>query len=479
MLSTLEKEKQAHAEGRARVRDYWENMSGYRAHQEFRKLPGEGEECPDCRCYGQSVRACNRRWEGVLKMERGTINHYYGFGWVGMVGFGCAMDVLLETSRAKHHTDLTLYWAHVVNIFALMKGPEVARYVAMGGRLKPRQEMEKRFPAVYLFVKEVVQLMTESREDKWGFPLRARIYALSYSWHSAEHPDPTGSTAKTVMEGLENNGFADSKSFVRAGREEGDSLFSMQRGGKREKKEGEEDEETWMEKDFQRTSNNTLPENTISFPIYFQDFTKLEGVTNKAPYHKHGWTNFESRVARVKDEDQTIHLGPFTGTLEQIPLSPPAFQRLLEEKKPEERSDDNKEGFVVRFTNGKEDRPLVANLYRDFMLDTQGRGEMTIIIWSKYQAESDTKEKGEMLGEYFAWMGEQPECEVEEVYLRECHLNDHSLPRVAAGLGALSSLQELDLRGNKFGLSSLSALTCLRQLKSGLRLIDSSFTVSQ
>uniref|UniRef100_A0A0G4EZJ3 Uncharacterized protein n=1 Tax=Chromera velia CCMP2878 TaxID=1169474 RepID=A0A0G4EZJ3_9ALVE len=190
---------------------------------------------------------------------------------------------------------------------------------------------------------------------------------------------------------------------------------------------------------------------------------ELEGVTTKTPYHKRSWTNFESRVAAIKPEDNTIHLGPLTGTLEQAPLSPPAFQRLQEEKRPEERTDDNREGFVVRFTNGKEDRPLVANLYRAFVLDTQVRRQKEIDMNNKYKI--DTKEKGKMLREYFAWMGEQPVCQVEEVVLRDCHLNDDSLPPIAAGLGALSSLWKLELVGNKFGLSSLSALTCLCQLK--------------
>uniref|UniRef100_A0A0G4HSZ6 Uncharacterized protein n=1 Tax=Chromera velia CCMP2878 TaxID=1169474 RepID=A0A0G4HSZ6_9ALVE len=117
--------------------------------------------------------------------------------------------------------------------------------------------------------------------------------------------------------------------------------------------------------------------------------------------------NFKSRVAAVKDKKYIIHLGPLTGTLEQVPLSPPAFQRLLEEKRPEERTDGNKEGFVVRFTNGKEDRPLVANLYREFVLDTQVRGQKEIDMEGKYKI--DTK-KEKMLEEYFAWLGEQPEC---------------------------------------------------------------------
>uniref|UniRef100_A0A0G4FL13 Uncharacterized protein n=1 Tax=Chromera velia CCMP2878 TaxID=1169474 RepID=A0A0G4FL13_9ALVE len=478
------------------------------AYVKFRELPGERGRCPDCRCCGQLLRACNHRWEGVLKVKTDAITHYYDFAWTGYrkiegvksmeVGFGCAMDALLETSGAKHHTELTLYWAHVLNIFALMKGPEVAKYVAMGGRLKPRQEMEKRFLGVYLSVEEVLQLMT-GRE-------RAHIYALSYCWQSAKHPDPTGSTAKTVMQGLEKKekdrddrrkeiGIP-KKSFVCEGREDGENLFSNERGGKREKREGEEDEETWMEKYFQRTSTNTLPENTYDFPVYFQDFTslhqwlpvkgrtpeenalfkqglgllscnyrntsidvyfirctdvpvELEGVTNKTPYHKRGWTNFESRVAAVKFGFSTIHLGPLTGTLEQVLLSPPAFQRLLEEKRLEERTDDNKEGFVVRFTNGKEDRPLVANLYRAFVLDTQVRGQKKIEMRGKYNI--DTKEKGEMLGEYFAWMGEQSECQVEEVYLEHCEFNDDSLPPIAAGLRALSSLRKLDLSRTNLG----------------------------
>uniref|UniRef100_A0A0G4GS63 Uncharacterized protein n=1 Tax=Chromera velia CCMP2878 TaxID=1169474 RepID=A0A0G4GS63_9ALVE len=134
MLSNLEKERQAHAGGRARVRQHWENMDVvplHDAYRRFRELPGEGKACPDCPCCGQSVRACNRRWEGVLKINTDAIKHYYEFGEREVVGFGCAMDVLLETSFAKHHTELTLYWAHVVNIFALMKGSEVAKYVAM------------------------------------------------------------------------------------------------------------------------------------------------------------------------------------------------------------------------------------------------------------------------------------------------------------------------------------------------------------
>uniref|UniRef100_A0A0G4HUT6 Uncharacterized protein n=1 Tax=Chromera velia CCMP2878 TaxID=1169474 RepID=A0A0G4HUT6_9ALVE len=426
------------------------------------------------------------------------------------VGFGCAMDVLLETSRAKHHTELTVYWAHVLNIFALMKGPEVAKYVAMGGRLKPRQEMEKRFSGVYFSVEEVIHLMTEQDRIDGGRG-RARIYALSYSWHSAEHPDPTGSTAKTVMKGLEEKESYSALSFVRAGREEGERLFSKERGGKQERREAwGEEEQKWMEKHLQRASTNTLPENTSGFPVYFQNFisllqrlpdkgrtpeedalfkqglgllscgygntsgyvyflrctdvpAELEGVTNKTPYHKRGWTNFESRVAAVKHQNETIHLGPFTGTLEQVPLSPPGFQRLLEEKRPEERTEENKDGFVIRFTNGKEDRPLVANLYRTFVFDTQVRGQKLIGMWGRYTI--DTKERGEILGEYFAGIGEQPECQVEEVHLGWCGLNDDSLPPIAAGLRALSSLRTLYLRDGGCGPSSLSALTCLHQLK--------------
>uniref|UniRef100_A0A0G4I585 Uncharacterized protein n=1 Tax=Chromera velia CCMP2878 TaxID=1169474 RepID=A0A0G4I585_9ALVE len=210
MLSNREKERKTHAAGRAQVREWWEKMDAFDlhcAHDLFLELPGEGEACPDCRCCGQSVRACNRRWAGMLKVETDAIKHYYGFKYEGMeVGFGCAMDLLLETSRAKHHTDLSILWANAVDIFALMKGPEVAKYVAMGGRVKPRQEMERRFPSVYLSIEEVIQLMTENRKCQDRLvSMRAPIYCLSYSWHSAEHPDPTGSTAKTVMKGLEED----------------------------------------------------------------------------------------------------------------------------------------------------------------------------------------------------------------------------------------------------------------------------------
>uniref|UniRef100_A0A0G4F0I9 Uncharacterized protein n=1 Tax=Chromera velia CCMP2878 TaxID=1169474 RepID=A0A0G4F0I9_9ALVE len=207
MLSTLQKERQTHAEGRARVREYWENLhvNDFRcAYKIFRELPGEGEECPDCRCCSQSVRAYSHRWEGVLKMNTDAIKHNFEFERGKVVRFEYAIDVLLETSRVKHHTELTLYWAHVVNIFALIK------YVAMGERVKPRQEMERRFPSIYFSVEEVVQLMTDRGRG-------GRIYVLSYSWHSAEHPNPTGSTAKTVMEGLKKKASdKETKSFVRS-----------------------------------------------------------------------------------------------------------------------------------------------------------------------------------------------------------------------------------------------------------------------
>uniref|UniRef100_A0A0G4EZV6 Uncharacterized protein n=1 Tax=Chromera velia CCMP2878 TaxID=1169474 RepID=A0A0G4EZV6_9ALVE len=396
-----------------------------------------------------------------------------------------------------------------------MKAPEIAKYVAMGGKLnprpRPRQEMERRFPSVYLSVEETVQLMT-TQKTKSFVPARAQIYALSSSWHSVEHPDPTGSTAKAVIEGM--GGW---NPCAHEGGKEGERLFWKEREGKREKREGEEDEEAWMEKFFKRTSSNALPEDTTDYPIYFQDFVSLhqqlhdksrtpeqaalfeqglsllpctygsmsgvvyflqythvpterEGVTNKTPYHKRGWTHFESLVAAVKRKDHRIYLGPSHPSepaltlelFEQVPLPPPAFQRLLEEKRPEEKTDENKEGYVIRFNNRKDDHALVANRYKDFMLDTQVRGRKKIdMSWKS----TTTKEKWEMLGEYFSWIGEQPECAVEEVSLYGCALNEDSLPPVAAGLSALSSLRELELSRNNFGLSSLSALTCLRQVK--------------
>uniref|UniRef100_A0A0G4HCX6 Uncharacterized protein n=1 Tax=Chromera velia CCMP2878 TaxID=1169474 RepID=A0A0G4HCX6_9ALVE len=342
---------------------------------------------------------------------------------------------------------------------------------------------------------------------------RAKIFALSYGWHSKEHPDPTGITAKTVTQGIEtvkdafHGQYTVMRSLIKGGRNEGESLFSDERGGRREKREGEEDEESWMEKYFVRTSMKSLP---YQFPLYFQDFTSLpqwprtdeedvqfkkglgllpclygnsntnvwflrctevpaglDGVTNKTPYHKRCWTNFESRVASAKDEKYVAHVGPLLEGFAQLPLSPPAFQWKLEEKRDEERSESNKEGFVVRFTNGLEDRPLVSNLYRTFVLDTQVRGRKRINMEFKYKV--DTEEKGKVLGEYLAWVGEQPECEVEAVNLEGLDLNDNSLPPVAASLFQIGGLREVRLGKNKFGPFSLSALKPLRQLKQAPR----------
>uniref|UniRef100_A0A0G4HRK9 Uncharacterized protein n=1 Tax=Chromera velia CCMP2878 TaxID=1169474 RepID=A0A0G4HRK9_9ALVE len=418
------------------------------------------------------------------------------------------MEVLMETSYAKYHTDLVLFWAHILKIFRLLKASEVAKFVAMGGTLRPRQEMETRFPSLYLSGEEAVQLMTRGQNADPGNAVgqgdgcRTRIYALSYCWLSNDHPDPKGSTINTVMEGL------DVHQSVRQGTEEGRNLLLKMR---EERGGGEDDEETWREKHFHRTSTNSLPEDpTADFSLLFHDFVSLfqstppptsssrtpeddalfkEGLEllscvygntassvyflrctqvpselNKAPYHLRGWTNFESRVASVKRKGETFHLGPFTETLDGHPLlSPVAFQRMLEEKRDEERSESNTEGFVVRFTNGREDRPLVANLYRQFVLDTQVRGQKKIEMFDQFDV--NTKDRGEICGEFFAWIGQQPECGVEEVDLRSCCLNSLSLPPVALGLSAIRTLRVLELDGNTFRLSDLAALTGLGQLK--------------
>uniref|UniRef100_A0A0G4HH61 Uncharacterized protein n=1 Tax=Chromera velia CCMP2878 TaxID=1169474 RepID=A0A0G4HH61_9ALVE len=353
------------------------------------------------------------------------------------VGLGCAMEALLKSSIAKYHTDLTFYWTHIVGVFGLLKARELAKFVAMGGRLKSRQEMERRFPNLYLSVDEALQLLV-------GFDWPPSIYALSYGWHSKDHPDPTGITLKTVVEGMEREGrsdvFKEPRAFLKEGREEGETLFLDQRGGKREKREGEEDEETWMEKHFDRTIDNTLPKKTQNYPLYFQDFISL-----------HQWP-------RTEEEDALFKKGLAL-------LSCLYGHSHKSEKRDEETSESNKEGFVVRFTNGKEDRPLVANLYRQYVLDTQVRGRKQIEINGKYTV--DTKEKGEMLGEYLAWVGDQSECEVEEVILLSLDLNDVSLPLVLAGLRGFSNMWRLSLNRNTFGPSSLSALKHLSQLKKG------------
>uniref|UniRef100_A0A0G4H950 Uncharacterized protein n=1 Tax=Chromera velia CCMP2878 TaxID=1169474 RepID=A0A0G4H950_9ALVE len=518
--------RQKHEEGLAEVRERLDTREVQAfglnrgepdgAHFLFRKIPSDDEaECPSCRCCDQSVQACARSWEEMLGVQAGSMEHYVPLKVKGnpdvSVGLGCAMEALFESFTAKYQSDLTLYWAHIVGVFGLWKAGEVAKYIAMGGRLKPRQEMEKRFPAVYLSVEEALQLLVASDFH------RATIFALSYGWHSRDHPDPSGVTAKTVMEGME--GLKNGPAFhpyharwVEDGRNEGERLYLEERGGKREKKEKEEDEESWMEKYFVRTSRNTLPKGTrtCGFPLFFQDFTslpqwprteeedarfkiglwllpvlygntskyvtflrctevpttELEGVSNKTPYHKRGWTNFESRVASVKRKDCVIHLGPLFAQrpFEQLPSSPLAFLRVLEETRPEERSESNKEGFVVKFTNGLEDRPLVSELYRTFVLDTQVRGKKILNLQAKKYT-IDTKEKGEMVGEYLAWMGQQSECVVEEVVLGHLQLNNDSLPPVAAGLRGFSKMRTLDLRWNQIGAACLFALKPLTQLK--------------
>uniref|UniRef100_A0A0K6S7B6 Uncharacterized protein n=1 Tax=Chromera velia CCMP2878 TaxID=1169474 RepID=A0A0K6S7B6_9ALVE len=511
----LELWRQKHAKGLSDVGNHLDTLGELNMRflsDNFKELPSKNEgEYPNCLCCGDSLQACACSWEELLGAKPGSIARYLSLqGNPGMsVGLGCAMEALLESSSAKYHSALSIYWAHIVRVFALLKAREVTKFVALGGRLKPRQEMERRFPSLYLSIEETLQLLVVSnRNEKFEWdPKKARIYALSYGWHSKEHPDPTGITAKTVMEGLA--GWAVSleiRSVNKAEREEYLRLFLDERGGKREKREGEDDEESWMEHKFVRMSVNSLPEKVYRFPVYFQDYTSLhqwprtpeedtlfkkglallpclygnsdldviflrcteipaevEGVMNTTPYHKRGWTTFESRVASTKDEKFTAHFGPLVEGLIQCPLAPPAFQRLLQEKRPEEMSESNKEGFVVRFTNGLEDRPLVANLYRTFVLDTQVRLQKKINFWGRYKIA--TKKKGEMLGEYLSWFGKQSECEVECVDLEGLHLNDASLPPVAAGLRGLTKMWKLHLSFNRFGPSSLFVLEPLCQLK--------------
>uniref|UniRef100_A0A0G4HEF7 Uncharacterized protein n=1 Tax=Chromera velia CCMP2878 TaxID=1169474 RepID=A0A0G4HEF7_9ALVE len=518
---------EAREAGLVRACKLWDSMEAEevkKAYMRFRPFPAAGKAGKSvvCECCGLSVRACSLKWAEFLSVEVESIEHYFRFREKGVdMGLGCAMDSLLHTGHAKYQTDLSVYWAHITKVIVLLKMEEVAKYVAMGGRLKARQEMENRFPCMYLSAEEALELLV--KKDDFNFPLntyeRANVFALSYSWHAREHPDPTGTTAETVVQGLretKNWWLSKCRKFLTAGWEEGEKLLKRERGGKREKKEGEEDEESWMEKHFKKQSNEeesvSLPYSTWGFPLLFQDFpslpqrprtpeedicfskglsllsclygntsfqvyflrcteipSDLEEVTNRTPYDERGWTNFESRVSSVKHKDYILQVGPLSQTLVQIPLSPPAFQKKLDDKRREEESESNPEGFVVRFTNGRTDRELVSELYKRFILDTQVSCQRVISMWGKY--EIDTLEKGEMLGDYFRWIGEQPQCEVEEVCLWGCSLNALSLPPLAAGLCALSTLRELDLGsfgGAEFGPSSLEALSSLQQLKVGL-----------
>uniref|UniRef100_A0A0G4HKV4 Uncharacterized protein n=2 Tax=Chromera velia CCMP2878 TaxID=1169474 RepID=A0A0G4HKV4_9ALVE len=462
--------------------------------------------CPKCGCCGQSVRVCAHAWEEMLGVGQGSITHYLEVKGL-VVGLGCGMEALLASAKARYYTDCSLYWAHVTEILGLLKAPEVAKYVGMGGRMKPRQETERRFASICLSKEEALQELVKAKA------FRANIYALSYSRHAKEHPDPTGTTASRVVEGLSRSVCGD---WVKGPFEEGRSLFSKRRGGKRERRKGEDDAETWMEETFRRQNAVILPETTTGYPLMFQDFSSLpqwprtdeedalfkkglsllaclygnasenvyflrctevpadlQEVTNKTPYHERGWTNFESRVSSVKQQTSIVQLGPLPQNWVQIPLSPPGFHLLLMEKKksawePQEESGQD-DLFTVKFTNGRTDRQLVSELYRSFVLDTQVRGQRTINMYEKYKI--DTREKGEMVGEYFRWIGEQPECEIESVSLWNCHLTNASLPPLASGLCALSKLRDLKLWGNKFGPSSLSALSSLSQLKT-LKLPD-------
>eukprot|EP00820_Chromera_velia_P019857 Cvel_28588.t1-p1 / transcript=Cvel_28588.t1 / gene=Cvel_28588 / organism=Chromera_velia_CCMP2878 / gene_product=hypothetical protein / transcript_product=hypothetical protein / location=Cvel_scaffold3769:10391-12002(+) / protein_length=537 / sequence_SO=supercontig / SO=protein_coding / is_pseudo=false len=515
--STLDDWRCKHEAGLQRASTAWDSIAEalhYRVYVDarddsyFQELPeeaeadGEGETCPVCACCGQSMRACARIWEVMLGCADGGMPRVYlrfhkkKEGAVE-VGFGCAMESLLASSKAKYHTDLCIYWAHITKIFSLLKLPEVAKYTGMGGRMKPRQEMELRFPAVYLSTEEALRQMVKDKRS------RPSIFTLSYAWHSKEHPDPTCATARRVTEDQAVAESDHARGFLRSSRQMGEKRFAEKRGGRREKREGEKDEEEWMECHFQPQTVPPLSDHVPHYPLVFQDYsslpqwprtpeedfqfskglsllaclygnasekvfflrctevpTELEEVTNKTPYHERGWTNFESRVSAVKPTIKIIQCGSLPKSWVQVPLSPPAFERMLNERKNAQSANEEEDEFVVKFTNGKTDRPMVSELYRSFVLDTQVKGETEINMAGTHQI--DTREKGEMLGEYFRWIGEQAECEVHHVILRACALNNASLPPVAAGLCALSKLKILTLTQNPFGPPAWASLRPLR-----------------
>eukprot|EP00820_Chromera_velia_P027275 Cvel_10909.t1-p1 / transcript=Cvel_10909.t1 / gene=Cvel_10909 / organism=Chromera_velia_CCMP2878 / gene_product=hypothetical protein / transcript_product=hypothetical protein / location=Cvel_scaffold669:57099-73272(+) / protein_length=1370 / sequence_SO=supercontig / SO=protein_coding / is_pseudo=false len=90
---------------------------------------------------------------------------------------------------------------------------------------------------------------------------------------------------------------------------------------------------------------------------------------------------------------------------------------------------------------------------------------LSLLASVRQSVETDTKEKASRFGEYFSWIEQQAESEVESVNLHGYGLTDSSLPPVVEGLCVMSTLRELLLPYNKYGVSALPALPSLKQVK--------------
>eukprot|EP00820_Chromera_velia_P028558 Cvel_11749.t1-p1 / transcript=Cvel_11749.t1 / gene=Cvel_11749 / organism=Chromera_velia_CCMP2878 / gene_product=hypothetical protein / transcript_product=hypothetical protein / location=Cvel_scaffold746:56735-58396(+) / protein_length=476 / sequence_SO=supercontig / SO=protein_coding / is_pseudo=false len=396
-----------------------------------------------CRCCGESLSECSRTWKRELGVAEGSIKNcflFYPKGKAACVGLGCAMEALTMTSSRKYKTDMCIYWMHLKGVIALLRVDQLSKFVAMGNKLKRHQDLESRFPSVYISKEQALEFLYTHVKVSCGLPNdKPGIFVLSYPWHSAQHLDPSGSTIRDVLKLIESMQKAEARrpmgglnpDLITAAREDGERLLheklQQEAGGHCQgRQEGESEEQVdteegtqWTEQYFLKGSPPPIsPDKYGSFSLLFQDFCSL-----------YQWDFYAVQTFRFED---LIQLGPLPEDWCEVSISPLAFRRRLEE------GVEGGEEYAVKFTNGFDDRPRVLKLYTDFLKDALVKGRREIRFPQSISLIG--KSKGEAVRELFRWIGEQSDCTVDFVSI---DTSDESLPFLVAGLSAIPSLLRL------------------------------------
>uniref|UniRef100_A0A0G4FSN5 Uncharacterized protein n=1 Tax=Chromera velia CCMP2878 TaxID=1169474 RepID=A0A0G4FSN5_9ALVE len=338
-----------------------------------------------CMCCEDNLVDCNRKWLKFLNIKGPNPFSYVRFSSTEFAGFGCYLECL-SRSKWRFSEVKAILWLAAKGVIALVRG-------AMLKKLKSITRRQDLPPKALLQRKKALLASCDPDENHFFGPSYhvERILAMSYGWHSKEHPDPTGSILRSLQQlpGITDpTTHCDSRVFLFW---DFASLHQHPRT---------EEESACFKKGL--ASLGMLYGNS-SFRVQFLRYTEvanLPQVTNTAGYHERGWTNFESRLAaartggRMEGIHMTKQIGEIPANFATFPLAPKEFAKMMEEK-------DADGDFIVKFTNGKEDRKVVVQLYEDFLLDTCTKREDMAIR----DIDMSSIQRCQQVAEFYIWLG--------------------------------------------------------------------------
>ncbi|EOD36225.1 hypothetical protein EMIHUDRAFT_122557 [Emiliania huxleyi CCMP1516] len=318
---------------------------------------------------------------------------------------------------------------------AMLDGRWLVACAERGERIRRRQDLP---PEAFISLEELKVACPE-----YG-PLP--IICLSYAWLHPDHPDPKGAQLAVVARAL--------KAMLSEGRW---GIF-WDYGSLLQHERTEAETELFKQGLGFLGSFYSHPQTTVfrltTFPAGYPEGYDLPSAANVAAYPDRGWCFTESSWATMtKGSHNSLDLGRLTGDERRYfdvvnscrtggsrppPLLPERFAERLEEK---------------RFTNGKDDKPLVAGLYKQAFEEEFGKAEglrYRNLGWG----DAEAIQISELLAS-----GAAPK--LWRLELNGNQIGDEGMKALADAIagGAAPALRVLSLGGNKASQAAKDAIT--------------------